>query len=184
MRALLDTHAFLWWVTEHPSLSPRARDLIGGGASDVYLSAVVAWEIAIKKRLDRLEVPDDLQGFFDHQIKLNDLIVLPVQLTHALRVYDLPDPPGHKDPFDRLLVAQALAEDMALLSADEDARRLRRRADLVGRAVTPPAAAFFPSSPSFFSCPWSPSRRGRRRRGRRLPGRGRARSPAGGGFRP
>ena len=119
MKALLDTHAFLWWITEHPSLSQKATELLGGGASGVYLSAVVAWEIAIKKRLDRLEVPDDLQGFFDHQIKVNDLIVLPVHLTHALRVYDLPDLPGHKDPFDRLLVAQALAEDMALVSSDE-----------------------------------------------------------------
>jgi PIN domain nuclease of toxin-antitoxin system len=119
MKALLDTHAFLWWVTEHPSLSPKARDLLGGGAEAVYLSAVVGWEIAIKKRLKRLEVPDDLQEFFDHQIEINDLTVLPVQLAHALRVYELPDIPGHKDPFDRLLVAQALAEDMALLSADE-----------------------------------------------------------------
>ncbi len=119
MKALLDTHAFLWWITEHPSLSQKATELLGGGASIVYLSAVVAWEIAIKKRLDRLEVPDDLQGFFDHQIKVNDLIVLPVQLTHALAVYGLPDHPGHKDPFDRLLVAQALAEDMALVSSDE-----------------------------------------------------------------
>ncbi len=118
MKALLDTHAFLWWITEHPSLSQKATELLGGGASVVYLSAVVAWEIAIKKRLDRLEVPDDLQGFFDHQIKVNDLIVLPVHLTHALRVYDLPDLPGHKDPFDRLLVAQALAEDMALVSSN------------------------------------------------------------------
>ncbi len=119
MKALLDTHAFLWWVTDHPSLSQKARELLGDGASVVYLSAVVAWEIAIKKRLDRLEVPDDLQGFFDHQIEINDLVILPVQLTHALAVYGLPDLPGHKDPFDRLLVAQALAEDMALLSADE-----------------------------------------------------------------
>ena len=119
MKALLDTHAFLWWVTDHPSLSPKARNLLGGGASVVYLSAVVGWEIAIKKRLDRLEVPDDLQGFFDHQIEINDLVILPVHLTHALAVYDLPDLPGHKDPFDRLLVAQALAEDMALVSSDE-----------------------------------------------------------------
>ncbi len=83
MKALLDTHAFLWWVTEHPSLSQEARDLLGGGDDVVYLSAVIGWEIAIKKGLDRLEVPDDLQGFFDHQVKINDLIVLPIQLTHA-----------------------------------------------------------------------------------------------------
>ena len=64
-------------------------------------------------------MPGDLVSFLREQIAANNFGILPVHLTHALAVYDLPDLPGHKDPFDRLLVAQALSEDMALLSADE-----------------------------------------------------------------
>ena len=119
MKALLDTHAFLWWIDRHERLSAKALAAIGAAQNDIFVSVVNVWEIVIKAKLGRFQMPGDLASFLREQIAANDFGVLPVQLTHALAVYDLPDLPGHKDPFDRLLVAQALAEDMALVSADE-----------------------------------------------------------------
>ena len=119
MKALLDTHAFLWWINQHERLSAAARDAIDSPQTDTFVSVVNAWEIVIKAKVGRFQMPGDLVPFLREQIAANEFGVLPVQLTHALGVYNLSDHPRHKDPFDRLLVAQALAEDMALVSADE-----------------------------------------------------------------
>ena len=119
MKVLLDTHAFLWWINQHERLSGAAKDAIDSPHTDTFVSVVNAWEIVIKAKVGRFRMPGDLVPFLREQIAENDFGILPVELTHALAVYGLPDPPGHKDPFDRLLVAQALSEDMALLSADE-----------------------------------------------------------------
>ena len=119
MKVLLDTHAFLWWINKHERLSGAARDAIDGPHTDTFVSVVNAWEIVIKAKVGRFRMLGDLVSFLREQIAANNFGILPVHLTHALAVYDLPDLPGHKDPFDRLLVAQALSEDMALLSADE-----------------------------------------------------------------
>jgi PIN domain nuclease of toxin-antitoxin system len=117
VKVLLDTHAFLWWVTDDGQLSARARRVIGGSANEVYFSAVSGWEIAIKARLGRLRLKgDDLQSLIAKQVAANDFQLLPVHLNHALRTYSLPG--HHNDPFDRLLIAQADIEDLALLSAD------------------------------------------------------------------
>ena len=90
---------------------------MGDDASEVFFSAASGWEIAIKARLGRLSLATaDLESFVAEQLASNGFKVLPVNLQHALRTYRLPD--HHKDPFDRLLVAQALVEDLALISAD------------------------------------------------------------------
>ena len=116
MRLLLDTHAFLWWVLDDPRLSTTGRELIADPATEVLFSAVSGWEIAIKARTGRLDLPDDVPGFVLGQLRRNRFSVLPVELRHALRVHGLPD--HHRDPFDRLLVAQAEIEAVPLLSRD------------------------------------------------------------------
>jgi len=112
----LDTNAFLWWVTDGQELSPRARRLIADGRNDVFFSAVSAWEIVVKAALGRVTLPKDAERYIPEQLERNAFDVLPVQVHHALRVASLP--PLHRDPFDRLLVAQALTEGLSIVSAD------------------------------------------------------------------
>lgn len=118
MRLLLDTHAFLWWVGEQDLLGEDSRRAIAERGNEVFVSVVCAWEILVKKKLKRLAVPDDVPKFVRSEIAWYGFAVLPLALEHALKVHDLRDHPAHKDPFDRLLVAQALAEGMALVSKD------------------------------------------------------------------
>jgi PIN domain nuclease of toxin-antitoxin system len=103
-----------------PKLSASARNLIVEATGEVLFSVASAWEIAIKARQGRLDVPPDVAGFVVDQVRLNRFTILPVRLHDALAVHDLPD--LHKDPFDRLLVAQASNENVPLLTCD---KRLR-----------------------------------------------------------
>lgn len=116
MRLLLDTHAFLWWVADDPQLSSRARELIGDGSNEVLFSVASAWEIVVKTSIGRLWLQDEPAAFIDEQLKANDFGVLPIHLRHALTVADLPD--LHRDPFDRMLVAQALSEAIPIVTGD------------------------------------------------------------------
>ncbi len=106
MRALLDTHAFLWWISDDRRLSDRAREIIGDGRNELFFSVASGWEISIKSGLGRLEVPEDLQPFVADQLSRNAFQVLPIYLRHALHTRVLPD--HHRDPFDRMLVSQAV----------------------------------------------------------------------------
>ena len=121
MRVLLNTHVFLWWITDDPRLSPRAREIIADGRNRLFLSAASGWEIAIKAKLGRLQLPDEPEHFIPEQLELNAIEALPVQMVHALHVYRLPD--HHRDPFDRLLVAQAPLEKLPILTADPQIAR-------------------------------------------------------------
>jgi len=121
MKALLDTHTFLWWITDDPRLSTKVREIIGEGANELYLSAASGWEMAIKVSLGRLRLPDALERFIPEQLALNAIESLPVQMSHALRVYALPD--YHRDPFDRLLIAQAQLEGLPILTRDTQIAR-------------------------------------------------------------
>jgi len=116
MRVLLDTHAFLWWVTDDTHLSSRARAIIADGDNELFLSAASGWEMAIKTRLDKLHLPDNPASFVFEQLRINAIEPLAIQMTHALRVYSLPG--HHRDPFDRILVAQAQVERMPIITAD------------------------------------------------------------------
>ena len=116
MRALLDTHAFLWWIADDSRLSRRARETIADASNQVLFSATSAWEIAIKARLGRLSIPRDVGRFVTRQVGINGFLVLPVNLAHALRTYSLPE--HHRDPFDRMLVAQAQVENLVLITGD------------------------------------------------------------------
>ena len=116
MRALLDTHAFLWWVDDDDRLSAAARDAIADGGNEILFSVVSAWEIVTKAALGRLTIEDATGDLIPQQIEANAFQVLPVHLRHALRLANLPD--VHRDPFDRMLVAQAMEEDLAVLTGD------------------------------------------------------------------
>jgi len=121
MRALLDTHTFIWWITDDPRLSPRVREIIGNGKNELFLSAASGWEMAIKAKLGRLQLSDSLERFIPEQMALNAIESLPVKMSHALHVYKLPD--HHRDPFDRMLIAQAQLENMPILTVDPQISR-------------------------------------------------------------
>lgn len=115
MNLLLDTHVALWAITDNPKLPEKARGLIESPVSSVWISAATVWEIAIKHSLRREDMPvsgqDALRYFRD-----SGYGILPVQAEHAAAVEDLPR--HHQDPFDRILVAQALVEPMRLMTHD------------------------------------------------------------------
>jgi PIN domain nuclease of toxin-antitoxin system len=115
LRLLLDTHALLWWVTGDPALTHRANVQIRQ-ASDVLVSAASAWEMAIKVGLGRLPSAIDLVNDFEAELRKDQFQPLAVTAVHGIRAGLLPGP--HKDPFDRMLIAQAQAENLAIISND------------------------------------------------------------------
>jgi PIN domain nuclease of toxin-antitoxin system len=116
MRILLDTHAFLWWIAGDRRLSARARKLIADGRNELLLSAASGWEVTIKIGLGRIDLPTPIDPFLGEQLRLNGIEALPIQMAHALSVQRLPL--LHRDPFDRMLVAQARMEKLSILTRD------------------------------------------------------------------
>ena len=121
MKALLDTHTFLWWNMDDPQLSPAAQGFIADGGNELFFSAASAWEIAIKASRGKLVLPEPPEKYVAARLALHRIQSLPIQLSHALRVYELPE--LHRDPFDRLLIVQSQMEDLPILTADENIRR-------------------------------------------------------------
>jgi PIN domain nuclease of toxin-antitoxin system len=115
MKGLLDTHTFIWWDSDPAKLSAKALAFLRDPANTVLLSVVSVWEILIKLQLGKLTLTTPLATIVAQQ-QANGIKILPVTLDHVLAVGNLPTP--HKDPFDRLLVAQANVEGAVLLSAD------------------------------------------------------------------
>lgn len=113
MNLLLDTHVFLWAVDNNPNLSPKARSAIVDGRNVVFVSAATAWEITIKKGIGKLNIP---QGDYLEELRLHRFTPLDITTEHALAIEDLPS--YHKDPFDRLLLAQAQMEKLTLVTRD------------------------------------------------------------------
>lgn len=111
-RVLVDTHALLWWLADDRSLSARARELIGDPATEALVSVVSLWEIAIKRGLGKLRVPETLP----ETITAEGFEWLPVEAAHAWDVGSLTA--HHRDPFDRLLIAQAIGESIPIITAD------------------------------------------------------------------
>ena len=116
MRLLLDTHTLIWWLTEDSSLPAAARKLIGSRNSQVLVSAVSAWEIATKVRLGRLDVAVNLARDFAGYLSQHRFESLSISTEHGIRAGSLPG--SHKDPFDRMLVAQAQIEGLTIVSND------------------------------------------------------------------
>jgi PIN domain nuclease of toxin-antitoxin system len=113
LRVLLDTHALLWWATGAKGLSPKAKRALADEAAEVYVSAASAWEIATKVRIGRLTWPA-AAGTVNAYVLGQGFRALPISLEHAERAGRLPFP--HRDPFDRMLIAQAQAENLWLVS--------------------------------------------------------------------
>lgn len=126
MRFLLDTHTLLWCFNDSPSLSPRARKLIEDGKNEILVSAASGWEIATKVRLGKLPTGADLVDEFDRYLAQLGCDALPISLDHAVRAGTLPG--EHRDPFDRMLIAQAQMENLRIISNDRifDAYHLER----------------------------------------------------------
>jgi PIN domain nuclease of toxin-antitoxin system len=116
MRFLLDTNTLLWCFNDSHSLSPRARRLIEDGANEMLVSAASAWEIATKVRLGKLPAGEELVGDFNRYLVQLGCDALPISLDHAVRAGKLSG--EHRDPFDRMLIAQAQAEDFNIISND------------------------------------------------------------------
>ncbi len=116
MKILLDTHTFLWWIEDDPQLSDVARATIADGSHELFFSAASGWEIAIKSQIGKLRLPENLDQFITEQLYRNNFTVLPIQLSHTLHVHALPL--LHRDPFDRILVAQSSVEEMPILTID------------------------------------------------------------------
>jgi PIN domain nuclease of toxin-antitoxin system len=112
MKLLLDTHILLWWLTQDQKLSQTEIDTIADSDNIVFISAATAWEIAVKKMIGKLEAPDDLPI----ALAANDFLELPITIEHSQKLYQLPL--HHHDPFDRIMVAQAIAEDLTFMTRD------------------------------------------------------------------
>lgn len=116
MRLLVDTHAFLWAVLEDRKLSATARAQWLDPTTELYVSPVTLWEIAIKTGLGKLNISQPIDRFFEVELVVNNLTLLAIEPNHAARVAALPQ--HHGDPFDRMLIAQSLCEGLPILSAD------------------------------------------------------------------
>ena len=112
MRLLLDTHAFLWWLNDDAKLGAGAKAAIADPRSVVHVSAASAWEIAVKRASGKLDAPGDIRNW----ISDSGFSALPIEVEHAIASAELPK--HHNDPFDRLLVAQARIENLALIAHD------------------------------------------------------------------
>lgn len=116
MRLLLDTHTVFWWMTDDPKLSASAHALIEDKASSVYVSVGSAWEVAIKVGLGKWPLAETLIGGFENEMRNEGFAILPISIGHV-RFAGLMTA-AHRDPFDRLLAAQALAEGLTLVTTD------------------------------------------------------------------
>lgn len=116
MKLLLDTHVFLWWVSDAPELSETVRAAISDPANACYLSLASCWEMAIKSSIGKLKLKKPVERFVSEQMQQNGFLLLNIELRHVAKVEALPF--HHRDPFDRLLITQAKNERMTLVTAD------------------------------------------------------------------
>ncbi|MCF6178207.1 MAG: type II toxin-antitoxin system VapC family toxin [Geopsychrobacter sp.] len=115
-RFLLDTHALLWWLNDSPQLGPRCKEIIGNERNQIFVSAATTWEISIKIALGKLIAPEDMDSIVEDE----GFSKLPISLYHGQLAGSLPA--HHRDPFDRMLIAQAQAEGLILITADDNIR--------------------------------------------------------------
>ena len=118
MKLLLDTHTLLWFIGGSSSLSSTARMLIEDTENEKFVSIVSIWEIAIKVSVGKMSLSSPFDILFPHQLQINGFELLPVKVEHTSVVASLPF--HHRDPFDRLLIAQSIAEDFAIVTTDAE----------------------------------------------------------------
>ncbi len=116
MKLLLDTHTLLWFIAGSPNLSATARSLIEDTANEKYVSIASLWEIAIKISIGKMSLTPLFDVLFPHQLQVNGFELLPIKVNHTSAIVTLPF--HHRDPFDRIMIAQAIEEKMNLVSID------------------------------------------------------------------
>ncbi|OQX26317.1 MAG: twitching motility protein PilT [Desulfobacteraceae bacterium IS3] len=116
MKYLPDTHIFLWWITDNSKLSDHVRKVITNPDNEIFLSSASTWEMVIKSSIGKLSLPPSPDLFIRKQTALNEIKILNVTIEHTFAVLKLPM--IHKDPFDRILIAQAITEDLILITDD------------------------------------------------------------------
>lgn len=119
MKFLLDTHIFVWWMLESKKLDKSINNILKDSRNEVFLSIVSVWEVVIKKQKGRLKVPKD----WKETLLESNFSILPVNLRHTYAIEKLPQ--YHKDPFDRILVAQAITEKCTLITDDEKVKKYK-----------------------------------------------------------
>lgn len=117
MKILLDTHAFLWFVSDAPQLSKKAKRLFLDENNLFVFSIASVWEMAIKTSLGKLHLEQPFEKFVSHQLQENAISILDIQFRHLRKISILPF--HHRDPFDRLIICQAIEEDLPVLSSDK-----------------------------------------------------------------
>lgn len=123
MSYLLDTHVFLWWILDDPRLNQNARGILKESQNEIYISSVSIWEISIKVGLKRLKLPSRSKQFFQKEISKNNFSVLSITIEHSLAIMALPK--IHRDPFDRMLIAQAMEEKLTLITDDKIVKKYK-----------------------------------------------------------
>jgi PIN domain nuclease of toxin-antitoxin system len=121
MNAIIDTHVFLWVITAPEKLSEKALQIIESKANDIFLSPVSCWEIVIKYQVNKLDLSENLNSLILEQIKKSEIKILPITVEHTLNILQLPL--LHKYPFDRLLISQALVENLPIITYDSLIRK-------------------------------------------------------------
>jgi PIN domain nuclease of toxin-antitoxin system len=116
MQVLLDTHSFLWWIDDSPQLSNTARKVISDSNNEIFFSAASGFEIATKSQLDKLQLPNSAEAFVSQHLQVNGFLPLAISVSHALHIASLPA--IHRDPFDRILVAQSQLEQFPIVTSD------------------------------------------------------------------
>ncbi|MGI8544149.1 MAG: type II toxin-antitoxin system VapC family toxin [Aridibacter sp.] len=116
MKLLLDTHTLLWFIAGDSNLSAAARSLIEDAGNEKFVSAASLWEIAIKISIGKMSLTTTFDALFPHQFDINGFEILPIEIKHISQVISLPF--HHRDPFDRIIIAQAIEENMTLVSID------------------------------------------------------------------
>jgi len=123
MKYLLDTHAFLWFVSDDKRLSSKAKSIIQDSNNEIYFSAASAWEMSIKAKLGRLKFGRNLESFIIEQLTANSFGPLAITIPHSLYTEKLPQ--IHKDPFDRMMISQTKVENMVLITGDKKIREYK-----------------------------------------------------------
>lgn len=117
MKVLLDTHAFLWFITDDPKLSTTGKTTIADPKNDILISPASYWEVAIKVSIGKYPLNVSFESFITQGIDDNEFEILPIEPKHAAAITNLPL--HHRDPFDRLIIAQAMVEQIQIVSGDE-----------------------------------------------------------------
>lgn len=116
MKLLLDTHCWLWWLSEPQKLTPSMQQAIANPENELFLSVASIWEIAIKVAIGKLTIPQPIARLVAQQLPIDGINTLDLRTIHALKIEELPV--HHQDPFDRILIAQAICENLTIITRD------------------------------------------------------------------